>query len=115
MIVGQVLFTFFLCLTFFLGTTHLLVNKSSECAATLLPDLISGRLPEKSLISLVVIDPPYGLDKAHWDTPEAAEKWASQIIPKFLEDTLKLNCFHEDFKIVIFHHFDTPYLEVCFF
>lgn len=39
-------------------------------------------MPENGLVELVVMDPPYGQNKAAWDTTEKAEQWLGKVFLK---------------------------------
>ena len=95
----------------------MVLNKDCSQFADDLPMLIESYFPEKALVELMVIDPPYGLNKARWDSAKEAEKWAQSVIPGIITSlqNVEADFLSPTFKIVIFHHIDSDYLWVCLF
>ena len=68
---------------------------ASKCetvhAATAAADALKGgvyeAIPTYGPITLVIVDPPFGLNKGHWDKPELA--WGHTHFVKFLEFVCK--------------------------
>lgn len=99
------------------GSDHVVLNKDSTLFHQDLPVIIDGYMDEKALVELMVIDPPYGLNKASWDGKEEAQEWAQTLIPKIVASLKDVgeNFLSPTFKIAIFHHMDSDYLWVCIF
>jgi 16S rRNA G966 N2-methylase RsmD len=93
-------------------THHILVKSDCMSGDNYLEPLLQGHFPSSATIDLVVIDPPYGLEKADWDSSEDANKWVTENIPRIIDYCT----FHERFdptvKFLIFHHFDNPHFWV---
>ena len=99
------------------GSDHVVLNKDSTLFHQDLPVIIDGYMDEKALVELMVIGPPYGLNKASWDGKEEAQEWAQTLIPKIVASLKDVgeNFLSPTFKIAIFHHMDSDYLWVCIF
>ncbi len=100
------------------GTKHIMKYGSCETVAQDLESLLE-RIGTGARVGLIVIDPPYGLNKADWDTPELAEKFCGVIIPQILKDLTSPDAdlgdlFTESYRFLIFNQQDNPALKVLF-
>ena len=97
------------------GSTHVLDLADSQNAAHTVPDLLAAHFPNDIKIHLIVIDPPYGTNKAPWDSQEKGREWAEKIIPELVASLTKdfAQYLTPDFKLLIFHQLDNPNFWVC--
>lgn len=96
-------------------THHILVKSNCMLGEDYLEPLLQSHFPRSATIDLVVIDPPYGLSKANWDTSEDAQEWVTNNIPKIIDYCTVHEQFDPCVKFLIFHHFDNPNFWVCHF
>lgn len=90
------------------GSRHLIIGRDISQISTVFSEL-EEEIEKK--IDVIVIDPPYGLEAAQWDTVEESESFAVTITTVF-EYLVSKKTLSKDFKVLTFCLSDSKMFDV---